>query len=866
MAWTGVITNAGANLLDQWALGGTLTITSAATGTGTVDTAALVNQTNLKSRKQTASIISKVRKSSGVKVKLQITAPSTGYTLNQYGVWAKLGSGAAVLLALFQREDGVPIPSSAETPEFVYTLYALLTISNTGTLEVTVDTSALVSQSTLEEAMDTKVDKVSGKGLSTNDYTTAEKNKLAGIEAQANKYTHPAYTARTGKPTANLTPGFGDTVTVSQITSDASGHVTGATDRTIKIPATAASTSAAGLMSAADKTKLNGIATGAEVNQNAFSNVKVGSTTIAADAKTDTLEIVAGDNITLTPDATNDKVTIKATDTTYTSKAAASGGTALSLVTTGEKHTWNSKAAGSHTHTASAVTDLLTAETYGPSALVSFDGMTGGLPVKSCRVATAAGSGSVNVYRTGKNLVDQKQYTASNVVWNGDTASWTVPSGTNYSMLRVPAIRLFAGVTYTASCRIKAISKDPNYAPRIAFRTTDWLIVKQASMGESATEEVVSCSYTPSADTDMYIGVIGTGSPGNGCQLKVSQFQLEVGSSRTGYDPYRGGVWTYDPAADSLTPPVMSSLAGVNNIWSDGGNVTVEYGAFLRALEEEVENHTHDVADIASGILPVARGGTGNSTGYVTAGLKSGTTLGQNATAEGEWTEASGRSAHAEGTNTVASKNFAHAEGGDTTASGIYSHAEGSLTTASQMDAHAEGNRTTASGAHSHAEGYETTASGVYSHAQGLGTIAAGEAQHVFGEYNVSDDTYYVEIVGWGTSSTRKNIRTLSRTGSMTIAGTLTQSSDARLKDVQGEVPDLSSIRAVRFKWNDTNGEHDDKEHIGYIAQEVEKIAPYLVGDDSNGYKSLDYIALLCAKVEWLERRVAELEGKEAGA
>ena len=32
-----------------------------------------------------------------------------------------------------------------------------------------------------------KVDKESGKGLSTNDYTTAEKNKLSGIEAQANK-------------------------------------------------------------------------------------------------------------------------------------------------------------------------------------------------------------------------------------------------------------------------------------------------------------------------------------------------------------------------------------------------------------------------------------------------------------------------------------------------------------------------------------------------------------------------------------------------------------------------------------------------------------------------------------------------------
>ena len=36
-----------------------------------------------------------------------------------------------------------------------------------------------------------KVDKVAGKGLSTEDYTTAEKIKLAGIEEEANKYIHP---------------------------------------------------------------------------------------------------------------------------------------------------------------------------------------------------------------------------------------------------------------------------------------------------------------------------------------------------------------------------------------------------------------------------------------------------------------------------------------------------------------------------------------------------------------------------------------------------------------------------------------------------------------------------------------------------
>lgn len=101
------------------------------------------------------------------------------------------------------------------------------------------------------------VAKESGKGLSTNDYTTAEKNKLAAIDAGANAYTHPTYTARTGKPTGNLTPGFGQTFTISQITSDATGHVTAATDRTVTIPSATATSSAAGLMSSADKAKLD---------------------------------------------------------------------------------------------------------------------------------------------------------------------------------------------------------------------------------------------------------------------------------------------------------------------------------------------------------------------------------------------------------------------------------------------------------------------------------------------------------------------------------------------------------------------------------------------------------------------------------
>lgn len=48
-----------------------------------------------------------------------------------------------------------------------------------------------MSSAEIESKLATKVDKISGKGLSTNDYTTDEKNKLAGIANNANNYSHP---------------------------------------------------------------------------------------------------------------------------------------------------------------------------------------------------------------------------------------------------------------------------------------------------------------------------------------------------------------------------------------------------------------------------------------------------------------------------------------------------------------------------------------------------------------------------------------------------------------------------------------------------------------------------------------------------
>lgn len=71
-----------------------------------------------------------------------------------------------------------------------------------------------------------------------------------------------------------------------------------------------ATTSVNGFMSNTDKTKLDSVATGAEVNQNAFSNIVAGGYTIQADLESDTLTIAEGSGIDITSNTTTDTITI----------------------------------------------------------------------------------------------------------------------------------------------------------------------------------------------------------------------------------------------------------------------------------------------------------------------------------------------------------------------------------------------------------------------------------------------------------------------------------------------------------------------------------------------------------------------------
>ena len=119
--------------------------------------------------------------------------------------------------------------------------------------------------------------------------SSTDKSKLDGIASGANKYSHPSYTAKSS--------GF------YKVTVDSTGHVSATTavaksDITgLGIPAqdttySAATTSAAGLMSAADKSKLDGIASGA--NNYTYTLPTASSSTLGGVKTTSTVTSTSG--------------------------------------------------------------------------------------------------------------------------------------------------------------------------------------------------------------------------------------------------------------------------------------------------------------------------------------------------------------------------------------------------------------------------------------------------------------------------------------------------------------------------------------------------------------------------------------------
>lgn len=203
--------------------------------------------------------------------------------------------------------------------------------------------------SQIKNKLSTKVDKVSGKQLSTNDYTTLEKNKLLGIDDGANKYIHPS-----SGVTAN---------SYTKVSVDINGHVTDGSNPTtlsgygITDAATKSHSHVSADITSLDASKLTGTISIDRLPQGALERLIVVADDTARLALT-TSSVQKGDTVKVTETG---KMYYVIDDTKLTSEDGYSvytAGAATAVDWNGVTNKPSSYIPSTHTHTKSQITDF----------------------------------------------------------------------------------------------------------------------------------------------------------------------------------------------------------------------------------------------------------------------------------------------------------------------------------------------------------------------------------------------------------------------------------------------------------------------------------------------------------------------------
>ena len=250
--------------------------------------------------------------------------------------------------------------------------------------------------------------------------------------------------------------------------------------------------------------------------------------------------------------------------------------------------------------------------------------------------------------------------------------------------------------------------------------------------------------------------------------------------------------------------------------------------------------------------------------------------VGEYSAAFGVNTKASGFASMAAGSRTQATGDYSFALGAPgqidteaTIASGDVAIAMGSFATASGNHSVAMNRETKATAPAATAMGQSTEASAFAATAMGLGTTAATGYSLSLGTYNsanTSDDNTLF-VAGNGSSGARSDALVLDQSGDLTISGTLTESSDRRLKTQvepmgAGTLQKLADLRPVRYRFKNQDT-HPSGPQIGLVAQDVRQEFPALVSEGAGGYLSLAYPKLTAILVKGIQEQQTELESRE---
>lgn len=546
----------------------------------------------------------------------------------------------------------------------------------------------------------------------------------------------------------------------------------------------AATTSAAGFMTTAQVSKLNGIAAGATANTGTVTKVTAGTGLNGGDITTSgTISVKYGSTANTAAEGNHTHGNATTTSAgfmttaqvsklngiaegaqvnTVTSVAGKTGAVTLSASDVGA-------AASSHSHdaatTASAgfMTTAQVSKLNGIAAGAQVNSITGvkGNSESSYRTGnvnlTAANIGAATSSHTHGNITSAGALQTSDItIANGDKL--VVTDSSDSSKVARASIA-FDGSTATKALTQKGTWETFGTSNLTLGNTSSTAAAGNHTHGDATTS---AAGFMTTAQVTKLNGIAAgaqvntvTSVAGKTGAVTLSASDVGALASTT---KYAGSSSANGAASTALRLNNTSKVGDTNKpvyFTADGVpsaiSYTIDKSVPSNAVFTDTNNAVTQTADTTNSNFEVLFSGTADNTTR-TEGAKKATTLRFNPSLgslmEGSDTVATGSTAHAEGYKTTASGNRSHAEGYYTSASGLVSHAEGYYTTADgsshaegeytkaigDVGAHAEGRDTIASGESAHAEGRKTTACGQWaSHAEGIKTCASGSGSHAEG-------------------------------------------------------------------------------------------------------------------------------------
>lgn len=354
----------------------------------------------------------------------------------------------------------------------------------------------------------------------------------------------------------------------------------------------------------------------------------------------------------------------------------------------------------------------------------------------------------------------------------------------------------------------------------LAWDGTKWTNKVPAAQGVSTLKDLTDTDYGTPANKDVLMYNSSAGKwESQALDLKQSLADL---TDVTTASPANGQVLTYNAGAWKNQAIALSNLSGVT-ISSPTANQILTYDGskwINKAPAQWATNTTgihYNEGNVGIGsdnpdqLLVIKQDdnkitrfdgdGISMKSGYITL---SGAVAQQGSVAIGSSTDAHGTASFAMGTNTKTTKNYSMAIG-----SNLTNNLPNSL------------------------------------------VVGAGR----------TNDSYLFLVAGNATT----DAFTVNYQGICTYATSMTGSSDRRLKTnitpLEKSIDKIMKLNGVTFNWDKTvRPSAPTTLQYGFIAQEIEKVIPELVSEDSDGYKTVNYIGVIPVLTQAMQEQQKEIE------